>query len=98
MRPVPEYRELNDHVSAFTVDSDVCADQLRKWRRHGVKVAVLDLRKAYLQVRVDRLCPFQSDGTYVRGQLYCLTRLGFGLDIAPQVVKAVVKTVLAQDS
>ena len=96
VRPVLDYRELNDHVTAFTADSDVCADQLRKWRRHGVNVAVLDLRKAYLQVRVDRqLWPFQT--VMVRGQRYCLTRLGFGLNIAPQVMKAVVKTILAQD-
>ncbi|XP_045108000.1 uncharacterized protein LOC123502800 [Portunus trituberculatus] len=97
VRPVLDYRELNDCVTAFTADSDVCSDQLRKWRRHGENVSVLDLRKAYLQVRVDRqLWPFQT--VMVRGRRYCLTRLGFGLNIAPQVMKAVVKTILAQDS
>lgn len=96
VRPVLDYRELNDHVTAFTADSDVCADQLRKWRRHGVNVAVLDLRKAYLQITVDKqLWPFQT--VIVRGQRYCLTRLGFGLSIAPMVMKAVVKTILSQD-
>ncbi|XP_045101484.1 uncharacterized protein LOC123498445 [Portunus trituberculatus] len=97
VRPVLDYRELNDCVIAFTADSDVCSDQLRKWRRHGENVSVLDLRKAYLQVRVDQqLWPFQT--VMVRGWRYCLTRLGFGLNIAPQVMKAVVKTILAQDS
>ncbi|XP_045101302.1 uncharacterized protein LOC123498201 [Portunus trituberculatus] len=97
VRPVLDYRELNDCVTAFTADSDVCSDQLRKWRRHGENVSVLDLRKAYLQVRVDQqLWPFQT--VMVRGRRYCLTRLGFGLNIAPQVMKAVVKTILAQDS
>ncbi|XP_045101323.1 uncharacterized protein LOC123498225 [Portunus trituberculatus] len=97
VRPVLDYRELNDCVTAFTADSDVCSDQLRKWRRHGENVSVLDLRKAYLQVRVDQqLWPFQT--VMVRGWRYCLTRLGFGLNIAPQVMKAVVKTILAQDS
>ena len=96
VRPVLDYRELNDHVTAFTADSDVCADQLRKWRRHGVNVTVLDLRKAYLQLRVEQqLWPFQI--VMVRGQRYCLTRLGFGLNVAPLVMKAVVKTILAQD-
>lgn len=97
VRPVLDYRELNDYVTAFTADSDVFADQLRKWRRHGRNVTVLDLRKAYLQVRVDQqLWPFQT--VMVRGRRHCLTRLGFGLNIAPSVMKAVVKTILAQDA
>lgn len=96
VRPVLDYRELNDYVTAFTADSDVCADQLRKWRRHGQNIAVLDLRKAYLQVHVaEQLWPFQT--VVVRGRRYCLTRLGFGLNVAPQVMKAVVKAILARD-
>lgn len=51
--PVLDYRKLNDYVTVFIADSDVGADQLRKWHRHGVNVAVLDLSKAYLLVRVD---------------------------------------------
>ena len=30
------------------------------------------------------------------GQRYCLTRLGFGLNVAPSVMKAVLTTVLIQ--
>lgn len=95
VRPVLDYRELNDHVTAFTADSGVCADQLRKWRRHGANVAVLDMHKAYLQLHVDqRLWAFQM--VKVRNRRYCLTCLGFGLNIAPLVMKAVVKTILMQ--
>ena len=58
--PVLDYRELNGFVTAHTVDADVCADQLR-WRRHGKHTSVVDLRKAYLQLRLERrLWPFQS--------------------------------------
>ena len=96
VRPVLDYRELNSHVTAHTADADVCADQLRKWRRHGTNIAVVDLKKAYLQLRVDqRLWPFQT--VVIRGQRYCLTRLGFGLNVAPLVMKAVVRAVLALD-
>ena len=96
VRPVMDFRELNDFVTAHTADSDVCADVLRKWRRHGVNVAVVDLRKAYLQLHVHQeLWPFQT--VVVRGQRYCMTRLGFGLNVSPQVMKAVVHTVLEQD-
>ena len=96
VRPVLDYRELNGYVTAHTADADVCADQLRKWRRHGAHVAVVDLRKAYLQLRLDRrLWPYQT--VVVRGRRFCLTRLGFGLNIAPLVMKAVVRAVLSQD-
>ncbi len=82
---------------AFTADSDVCPDQLREWHRHGVNVSSLDLRKAYLQLRIEQqLWLFQT--MMVRGRRYCLTRLGFGLNITPLVMKVVVKTILTQDS
>ena len=97
VRPVMDYRELNGFVTAHTADTDVCADQLRRWRRHGSNVAVVDLKRAYLQLHVEeRLWPFQT--VMIRGQRYCLTRLGFGLNIAPLVMKAVVRSVLEQDS
>ena len=96
VRPVLDYRELNGYVTAHTADADVCADQLRKWRRHGSRVAVVDLRKAYLQLRLERrLWPYQT--VKIRGQRYCLTRLGFGLNVAPLVMKAVVRAVLGRD-
>ena len=53
VRPVMDYRELNGFVTAHTADTDVCADQLRRWRRHGANVAVVDLKRAYLQVHVE---------------------------------------------
>ena len=96
VRPVLDYRELNGHVTAHTADADVCADQLRKWRRHGSRVAVVDLRKAYLQLHLERrLWPYQT--VMVRGRRYCLRRLGFGMNVAPLVMKAVVKAVLERD-
>ena len=97
VRPVLDYRELNGHVTAHTADADVCAEQLRRWRRHGVRVAVVDLRKAYLQLRLERrLWPYQT--VEVKGRQYCLTRLGFGLNVAPLIMKAVVRAVLERDA
>ena len=97
VRPVMDYRELNSFVTAHTADADVCAEQLRKWRRHGTRIAVVDLRKAYLQLHLERrLWPYQA--VMVRGQRYCLTRLGFGLNDAPQIMKGVVRAVLAEDA
>ena len=75
VRPVLDYRELNKHVTAYTADADVCAEQLRRWRRRGSRFAVVDLRKAYLQLRLDeRLRPYHT--VRVRGQLHVLEMLG----------------------
>ena len=96
VRPVMDYRELNSYITAHTAEADVCAEQLRRWRRRGKDVAIVDLRRAYLQLHVDeRLWPFQT--VLIDGTRYCLTRMGFGLSVAPEVMRAVVKMILAQD-
>ena len=96
VRPVMDFRELNSHVDAFTANADVCADKIRKWRRLGTNVAIVDLRRAYLQIRVhESLLPYQT--VIFGGQRYFLTRLGFGLNVAPSVMKSVLTAVLTQD-
>ena len=97
VRPVLDFRELNTRVDAFTADADVCADKLREWRKQGVNVSVIDLEKAYLQIRIHHsLWPHQT--LVFKGRRYCLTRLGFGLNVAPLIMKAMLKCVLSQDS
>ncbi|KFD46110.1 hypothetical protein M513_13005 [Trichuris suis] len=96
VRPVMDFRELNDYIETHTADSDVCAQKLREWRRQGANVSVIDLNKAYLQIRIDEsLWPYQT--VVFKRRRYCLTRLGFGLNVAPLIMKAVVKCVLSQD-
>ena len=96
VRPVMDYRELNNHVEAFTANADICANKLREWRQQGSNVSLLDLRKAYLQVRVhESLWPFQT--VMFHGRRYCLTRLGFGLNVAPQIMKSIMDAVLSQE-
>ena len=96
VRPVLDFRELNSHVDALTADADVCAERLREWRRQGVNTSVIDLKSAYMQIHVsEALWPYQT--IVFRGRRYCLTRLGFGLNIAPAVMKAVLMKILAQD-
>ena len=96
VRPVMDFRELNGHINAFTREADVCADKLREWRRRGVNVAMVDLQKAYLQIEVKKeLWPYQT--VRFQGRQYCLTRLGFGLNVAPLVMKAVLACALSQD-
>ncbi|KFD70492.1 hypothetical protein M514_00988 [Trichuris suis] len=96
VRPMMDFRELNRHIETFTADSDVCAEKLREWRRQGANVSLIDLKKAYLQICVDQsLWPYQT--VVFKRRRYCLTRLGFGLNVAPLIMKAVVNCVLSQD-
>jgi len=54
VRPVLDYRELNQYVSSHTASSDVCAAKLRTWRQLGENLSIINLRKAYLQLHIDR--------------------------------------------
>ena len=95
VRPVMDFWELNCYVDAFTANTDVCTDKLHEWWQKGSNVSLLDLKRAYLQVRVQKtLLLFQT--LKIGGQWYCLTRLGFGINVAPFVMKAIVSTVLLQ--
>jgi ribonuclease HI len=96
VRPVLDYRELNEHVSSHTGESVVCGEKLRKWRSMGINVKLLDLRKAYLQLHIaEDLWKYQV--TKFQGKIYCLTRLGFGLNVAPKIMTAVVNAILSSD-
>ena len=55
VRPVMDYRELNEHVNAYTANADVCAQTMREWRQQGPKAAIVDLRRAYLQMHVEQV-------------------------------------------
>ena len=51
---VMDYRDLNEHMDAFTADADMCTVKLRKWRQQEVNMTLLDLQRAYLQVRIHK--------------------------------------------
>ena len=96
VRPVLDYRELNDHVDPFTARVDICTEKLREWRRVGSNVSVLDLRKAYLQVHVHQsLWSYQT--VLFKGRRYCLTRMEFGLNVAPSTIQTIVDAILTKD-
>lgn len=53
--PLLEFHELNSYLDAHTGEADVCVETIRNWRRQGQRVALVDLRKAYLQIQVQPL-------------------------------------------
>ena len=96
VRPVMDYRELNNFVSSHTATSEVCGEKLRSWRKLGENLSIIDLRNAYLQIHIEeRLWKYQV--VKFKGKRYCLTRLGFGLNVAPKIMAAIVKKVLSMD-
>ena len=96
VRPVLDYRELNDHVDPFTARADICTEKLREWCRARSNVPVLDLRKAYVQVRIHQsLWSYQT--VRFKGRRYCLTRMGFGLNVAPSIMQTIVDAILTKD-
>lgn len=96
VRPVMDFRKLNAFVSSHTGDSVVCNESLRKWRQMGSNLSLLDLSNAYLQIHVDKsMWPYQI--VNFEGKTYCLTRLGFGLNVAPKIMTKIVNAVLSSD-
>ena len=96
VRPVMDYRELNKHVDLHTAGADICAHKLREWWQQGSDVAILDLRRTYLQLRVEKsLWPFQT--VEIKGTRYCLTRQGFGLNVALSIMTAIMSAIRQQD-
>ena len=97
VRPVLDFRELNAHVECHTGDEmiDVCSESLRQWRQVQGETTLVDLKSAYLQIRVSKkLWKYQL--VKYKGRTYCLTRLGFGLNVAPRIMSRILKTVLSQ--
>ena len=95
-RPVLDYGEVNQFVSSSGATADVCGDKLREWRQMPENCAILDLKDAYMQIHAHPSCSkFQR--VRFEGRTYELTRVGFGLVCAPQILKAVVQYVLSLD-
>ena len=98
VRPVLDFRELNEFVSSHTGDDvDICGEKLREWRKVEGQTKIVDLKSAYLQIWVaEELWKHQL--VRYKGEVYCLTRLGFGLNSAPRIMTKILRTVLARDN
>ena len=97
VRPMLDFRELNESMECHTGDNvaDVCGDVLGEWPQMEGEIALVDLKSAYLQVRVAKEL-WQCQLVRYKGETYCLTRLGFGLSSAPRIMASILKYVLAK--
>ena len=77
-------------------NTDVCTAQLHTWQQKGPNIFLLNLRRAYLKVHVhETLWPFHP--MKIDGKRYGLTSLGFGLNVAPLIMKVIISMVLLQE-
>lgn len=97
VRPVLDFRELNNYVESHTGDEiALCDDTLRCWRKMKGATRIVDLKSAYLQLRIDAdLYHYQL--VKFRDKIYCLTRVGFGLNSAPRIMTRILREVLSKD-
>lgn len=98
IRPVLDYRFLNDQILSYPGNEQYsCQNSLRKWRMMGPNCASIDLTKAYLQIGVDRsLWKYQV--VEWKGERYVMTKLGFGLNVAPKIMTHIVERIINENS
>ena len=91
VRPCLDYRQLNQRLLSHPgYDTSSCDETMREWRMRSSDGVMLDLRKASLQIHVaPNLYRYQA--VLWRGKLYAMTRMGFGLNVAPNIMDMVVK-------
>ena len=88
--PVLDFHELHEYINAYTVHADVCAQKLKEWRKKGSNVSVLNLWRVYLQVCVHKsLWLYQT--VNLEGKRYCLLCMGFGLNVAPSILRVLLR-------
>ena len=96
VRPVIDYRRLNEFVSSHSAEAGACGDKLKEWRGMGSNLAIVDLKSAYLQIHFAKdLWKYQV--VRFHAQNYALTRLGFGLNVATKIMTAIVRKVLSMN-
>lgn len=92
--PVLDFYELNKYIDTHTTNADICVQKLRKWWQRESNISILDLWKAYLQVHVHKsLWPLQM--VIFKGHRYCLTRMDFGLNMVPAIMKSIMDAALS---
>ena len=79
VRPALKFRWLNSHIkNRPAAATPLCQERLRQWRQFSGRCAIVDLKKAYLQVHVESaLWTYQA--VWWKGRTFLLTLLGFGV-------------------
>lgn len=90
-------RKLSQHVDTFTTDADICVAKFREWHKKRWKCITTWFEDSIgLQVCIDEsLWLYQT--LVIWSKWYCLTCLGFGLNMVPMKIEAIVEAILSQE-
>lgn len=89
-----DFHKWNEYVDA----NSSCWRLYRKteWWKKGSDISVLDLWNAYLQLRVHQfLWPYKT--VIIEVRRYCLTRMCFGLNVVPSIMRVIMDAVLSNN-
>ena len=90
-------RPVMDSMNTWMLNEQTMSS-MNTWThtQQGLSVALLDFCWAYQQIHVNKsLWSFQM--VKIKEQRYCLIRLGFELNMAPQIMYSIVKAMIRQD-
>lgn len=91
VRPVLDYRKLNQRVDAFMdfmTSAEVCPYKLREWRQKGDNLFENLSTSAHPQIPV-------TFSDCASEQRHCLTWLGFGLNVVPLIMRSIFDSVIS---
>ena len=96
IKPVFDFRLLNKHVSCHTGREfiDVFGETLRRWRQNNAVSIIGDLKSAYQHI-ASHLRNYEL--VRCKERTYCPTQLGFGLNVTPKIMAAILKIVLKRE-
>jgi transposase InsO family protein len=102
VRPVCDFKWLNEYIKSAPneglMDAISAPTYIRRWRSHPEsRMCLIDIKKAYMRIYVNEEQTYYQCVRYPDFKTeWRLTRLGFGLNIAPKVLRVVLNAILPQ--
>ena len=92
VHPNMDYWLLNWYVNVFRANVDIYVTKLREWCKEGMNISLLIWGKDIFRCMLTNHCGnIKTIGIWNR--IYCL---GFILNIAPKIMKAIIEPILSQ--
>jgi transposase InsO family protein len=104
VRPVCDFRWLNEYIKSVPnegLSEPVAAPTyIRRWRSYPqAKMRLVDISKAYMRIYMNEEQSYYQCVRYPdKFSTFRLTRLGFGISIAPKVLRTLLETILPPET
>lgn len=96
MCPVLDFCELNGHINACIAHADICVQKLREWQKKAPTCQCLSSEGLTYRCVCAPILVAITDLT-LKEKKYCLICMGFGPDLAPSIMWAIVDAALSND-